>query len=585
MRILAIIAFICYNITNIYSQENLEFIENKGQWHKDIKYKTDINKGALYLLESGYKITLFDTLSTTYKNTTEGNQENREQKKILPSKNLVFKAHTYDVIFENASKNSKIIPEKAVITTYNYFIGNDSTKWAANCKSFYTVTYKNIYPFTDIKFYINEGKIKYDIIVYPRGDPSKVKFRIVGADNIKLKKNILYIHTTVDTIQELLPICYQVGISKKKIDCNFKLNQQTISFNTAQYDKTKILVIDPELVFATYINNINKNSPNWSISAAIGKDRSSYIGTTISLASIDTLFTTIGAYERKFDNVASEFYFVGYAGLAINNMLIIKLSADGKQKIAATFLGGRNGSEYPQSMFVDNDENLVIFGMTSSNDYPVKSAGFGVKSPIVNFFISKLSSSLSSLNNSILFGGSTINGINIERSQNQTPQDFKPISLRQQLGDDVRKDIAIDNANNIYIVGCTQSNDFPITTDAIQKTNKGGDYKQDAVYMKFSPDLNTLIYSTYLGGTGDDAGYGLAINKTTNDVYVVGATASNDFTGNTAGTVQPGFNGGIADGFICRFTSNGTVLQNISYMGTSGIDNIYAVALDKKGFP
>ncbi|MFX8801578.1 SBBP repeat-containing protein, partial [Acinetobacter baumannii] len=64
--------------------------------------------------------------------------------------------------------------------------------------------------------------------------------------------------------------------------------------------------------------------------------------------------------------------------------------------------------------------------------------------------------------------------------------------------------------------------------------------------MKFSPDLNTLIYSTYLGGTGDDAGYGLAINKTTNDVYVVGATASNDFTGNTAGTVQPGFNGGIA---------------------------------------
>ncbi|WP_164066655.1 hypothetical protein, partial [Serratia marcescens] len=77
---------------------------------------------ALYLLESGYKITLFDTLSTTYKNTTEGNQENREQKKILPSKNLVFKAHTYDVIFENASKNSKIIPEKAVITTYNYFI-------------------------------------------------------------------------------------------------------------------------------------------------------------------------------------------------------------------------------------------------------------------------------------------------------------------------------------------------------------------------------------------------------------------------------------------------------------------------------
>ena len=113
----------------------------------------------------------------------------------------------------------------------------------------------------------------------------------------------------------------------------------------------------------------------------------------------------------------------------------------------------------------------------------------------------------------------------------------------------------------------------------------GGKYKQDAFLVKFSADLSTLLYSTYLGGSQDDAAYSLAINPITNDVYVAGVTASNDFTGNTNTSVMPVYKGGIADGFICVFSNDGSVLRETTYMGTDGMDNIYAIRFDNKGSP
>lgn len=156
-------------------------------------------------------------------------------------------------------------------------------------------------------------------------------------------------------------------------------------------------------------------------------------------------------------------------------------------------------------------------------------------------------------------------------------------SLLYNYGDNARSEVILDPAGNIYIAASTQSSDFPVL-GGVQATRGGA---QDAVVMKLSPNLNTVFFSTYLGGSADDAGFVLKINPLNNNIYVAGATSSANFPGNKAGSIQPTFQGspGDIDGYISILSNDGSTLIQTTFLGTPSIDIIYGIQFDRNGFP
>src|SRR6185312_12455556 len=191
---------------------------------------------------------------------------------------------------------------------------------------------------------------------------------------------------------------------------------------------------------------------------------------------------------------------------------IIKLSADGRRRLYATYLGG-DGEDQPHSLIEDPAGDLVIAGRTNSTNYPGTRFGNGGGYDIV---VTKLNAGGSDIIGSMIIGGSGSDGVNIGGESLQQLQ-----SLKRNYGDDARSEVLLDGANNIYLASCTQSADFKTTPGAFQNILAGA---QDAVVLKLSPNCNGVIFSTFLGGSGNDAAYVLTFGSSGN-IYVAGGTA------------------------------------------------------------
>ena len=583
---ICLVLFLSLIIHPLFSQGYLEFIENKGQWNSAVKFKTAIPGGSLYLLKTGYKVILQNYV---FEDHIEPNHKEFQsiENQLPKAKSVKSWSHAYEIRFLHANPDPQIIKDKINTAYYNYFIGNDSSKWASHCNSYNAITYKDIYTNIDIRFHTDNGRLKYDIIVFPGGDPSKVQLAIDGADNLGLEKGSLVIGTSLGVVKEDKPYTYQPS-SKKNISASYILKEKTVHFSLGAYDKKNILIIDPEVIFASYAGGYSKvYNRSSGFSGAYDKAGNFFLS---GIAVSDSFFISNGAYQtiNKGGNPAAT---LGSINDVLSDMLISKFNPSGTQLICATFLGGAESADFPNSTMVDSQGNLVIAGASASFDYPVTGANYGPCGGITDIIVSRLSNDCTKLMQSRKIGGSAMDGINIlfttKLNSTQIPATNIGVSysILQYNNDDYRLDITLDPSDNIYIASCTQSNDFPVSANAVQKNNMGGKYKQDAVIIKFSPDLSTLLYSSYLGGSQDDAAYSLAINPLTNDIYVAGVTGSNDFLGIKPGSVMPSYKGGIADGFICIFSNDGSIIRTASYMGTDGMDNIYAIRFDNKGSP
>jgi hypothetical protein len=193
----------------ISAQAYLEFVENKGQWNEQVKFQGKMMNGDFSLQSSGYRVNLLNindikNISEFYHGHNDSNSNYSEKKSSIP-----LHGHTYEVKFLNANPNTIIIPEKKLDTYNNYFIDNNPSKWASNCKIFTTITYKNIYPNIDLRYYTEKNKLKYDIIVHPGGDVEKIALYYEGIDGLKIKNENLIIKTSVGEIQELAPYSFQ----------------------------------------------------------------------------------------------------------------------------------------------------------------------------------------------------------------------------------------------------------------------------------------------------------------------------------------------------------------------------------------
>ena len=574
-RLVGLLLFIFTTcVSQVRAQQYLEFVENKGQWPEAIKFQAQTVAGAFALQNNGYRVLVHNPQDLAALNTHP--REKNSASTIPENFDGVLHSHAYEVKFLNANPNPTIVPEKIQSSYNNYFIGNDSTKWASGCKIYKAVVYKEVYPGIDIRYYTNEAQLKYDIIVHPGGDVSKIALYIDGADGIKIKNRALEIKTNVTTVSELAPYTYQLKQEgKKEVTCDYSVKGNIVKFSIAgDYDKTETLVIDPSIVFYGYTGS---TADNWGFTATYDPQGNFYAG-GIVFGSFGLYPVSNGAFQTTFGGGVPE------GDISAIDIGIMKFDPSGANRVYATYIGGR-GNEQPHSLVVDAAGNLIIAGRTSSGStYPVKGlSSYGPLGGLYDIIVTKLNTTGTALIGSMRIGGSGDDGVNI-RPNYTRPQVSE--STRRNYGDDARSEVIVDGAGNIILASATQSNDFKVSAGAFQLTAgaKTATRLQDGVVIKMTPNLDAVIFSSYLGGNDDDAAFVLAINPLTGFIYVAGATASTDFPGSKAGVLF-GTNQGNIDGFVTIISPDGTRQIATSYFGTSGADIIYGIQFDKYGFP
>ena len=521
----------------------------------------------------------------------------------------------------NANKNTEIVAEGMQKGKVNYFVGNDPEKWKSNIATYQSVVYKDIYQNIDMKFYGNNRQMEYDVIVKPGADPSLVRLSYEGTEGLNITEDgRMEIVLKEGKLIQNKPYCYQEIEGKRvEVEGSFKLinqepetrNSQLVNpnsellspnsqlyaytFEVTSYDKNHTLVIDPVLVYSTYLGGSELDG-----NAGIAVDASGNIyiaGTTYSTDFPDASPIQgspggiANAYITKIDASGSSLVYSTYlggsdldgaldiavdasgnayiTGVAVStdfptasplfgshaggssaypsDAFITKIDASGSSLIYSTYLGG-SGDDWGSRLALDISDNVYITGETVSTDFPTASPiqgsfGGGDRTDI---FVTKIDASGSSLVYSTYLGGSTVDR-------------------------DAR--IAVDASGNAYIAGQTHSDDFP-TASPMQGTRSGG---FDTFVTKIDTSGNSLIYSTYLGGSGHDQNYGLAVDSSGN-VYIGGETISTDYP--TVSPLQGSHGGGSYDAFITKIDASGSSLVYSTYLGGGGFDVVLEIVLD-----
>ncbi|MDP4263499.1 MAG: PKD domain-containing protein [Bacteroidota bacterium] len=538
---------------------NIEFIENKGQWDSRVKYKGDVSAGAFFIRSGGFTVLKYNpddyeklhAMGHAFAGTGTTDKTGK----------MILRGHAYNVDFLGGAKDLEIIPDKAISTYNNYFIGNDPSKWAGECHIYQAITYKNVYPNVDVRYYTDKGTLKYDIIARPGADISRIALKYEGADKLSVKNKELIIGTSIGDMRESIPYSYQSDSKERKeLTCKYAVKDNVVRFEVKNYDPNATLVIDPNMIFCSFSGS---NADNWGFTATYGPDGSFFGGGIV----FDNGFpVSAGAFQTVFDGGVAD-----HPGRI--DMGIIKLSPTGSNRVYATYIGG-SGNEQPHSLVVDPQGELIVAGRSNSPDYPITGANT-LAGGGYDIVVTKLNAAGSALIGSKKIGGDADDGVNIKVASNGAN------SLQHNYGDGSRSEVIIDGSGNIYVASCTSSANFPGTAGSFQPTIGG---LQDGILLKFPPNVSGLTFARYLGGSENDAAYVLSISPLTGDIFVAGGTESTNFPGNHAGTVGPASNGGI-DGFVAEIKNDGSALVRSAYIGTNGYDQVYGIQFDRNGFP
>ncbi len=550
------IIFLLLTTTSLWAQNAVEFVENQGQWTEDFAYKASTSGGDIYLQKGAYTINI-----AASQNSDKVHAFKHGEISTPPT----LKYHAYQVDFVGANDEHGFTKGKVQSHYYNYFLGNDPSHWKSNIHPSLSVDYSDLYENIDAHIYSDQGKIKYDFVVKPGAKTKNIQMQYKGVENLHIEDEHLIMNTSLGEMKEVKPYAYQfINGEKVEVTCNFQIkgkNKDIVSFKLPKgYDKKYELIIDPVLIFCSFSGS---TGDNWGTSATYDQ-YGNYYGGGFNLA---TGFpATTGAYDVSWNG----------GNIAVNNLLqdvsILKFNSAGSNLIYATYIGGALHNEQPHSLIVDTTTgNLIIAGRTYSSDFPVSGNAYDqTLNGSSDLFVFVLDSTGGNMIGSTFMGGSADDGVNISPAFNTIT------GLKHNYGDDARSEVNIDNAANIYVAAMTRSNNFPTTPNAFQASLGG---QQDGVIFELSPDCSNLIWSTYAGGTSDDACYVLSFDKQDpNRLYVAGGTASSNFP-TTAGTLNSSLQGGI-DGFLMRINATTKTLDASTFIGTNTYDQVYGVQTD-----
>lgn len=553
--------------TALHPGHRMDFIANKGQWDSRVLYRTETAKAITFVEENCLTIVLREPLPALKKHAFHHQR--------------LYKYHAYRVHFANSEKAS--ISGMGRSETYsNYYIGNDPTRWASKANHYGSIEYKNIYNGIDLRVYSSENAIKYEFIVNPGSDPADIGISYEGVRNVRCRDNSIVMESTVGRIIESEPYVYQeIGDDTIVIDARYVLEKGEVRFELGKYDSSRPLIIDPYLYFSTYSGS---TADNWGTTAAYDSHKNTFTAGIVFGVGYPT---SLGAYDSTFHGNAD----IG----------IFKFDTTGSQRIYATYLGGTQ-ADMPHSMFVNAFDELIIFGTTGSVDFPTSSNAYertfhgGTTVSYLDFsnnnvqdyykniyypngsdiFVSRFSGDGTQLQASTYVGGNGNDGLNYKEHFNSnqwiTVMDGND-SLYYNYGDGARGEIITDDLNNIYLGSTTMSRDFPVTNNSIQSNFGGGD--QDGIVLKLDYNLSNLLWSTYIGGAGDDAVYSIDVDKDYN-LLISGGTNSTNFP-TTSNSYHPTLYGGSADGFVSKISYHGNRLMASTYYGSTAYDQCYFV--------
>lgn len=542
-RLLATLLPLFFWLPNLLASNDLQekaairFVRNMGQWEANVLFCADIPSGRIFLER--------DRLTYLFYDQTDFHDRKFHGQPGVPMDSMM-NCHAFQVVFAGADQPA-VVGEDRAVAYHNYYIGKDSTKWASNVPLFDKVRYQGIYPGIDFVIYVHENSLKYDFVAAPGADVGRIRLDYLGLEALTVTEGRLNMVTSVTTIHEDRPVAYQSG---KEVDCAFSLKANSMSFYFPEgYDGRQELVIDPTLIFSTYTGSY---SNNFGFTATYDDNGNLYAGGIVFGPSYPV---TQGAYQMSF---AGEF-----------DVSLTKFSPTGAH-IYSTFLGGIDDDQ-PHSMICDAQGNLYMFGMTWSNNFPVRSFAFDqTLSGSTDIFVSKFNSAGNVLVASTLVGGDGADALNMD-------QIYAANSIKHNYGDNARGEIVVDDQMNVYIASCTRSGNFPTTPGSFKPQITSS---QDGVVFKMNPNLSQMVWGTHIGGNGDDAAYSLKLDDN-QAVYVTGGTTSGNFP-TTSGVISPTRPGGI-DGFLTHINANGTGLIASTYIGTSSYDQCYFVEIDGDG--
>ena len=498
----------------------------------------------------------------------------------------------------------------------NYLIGNDSARWQTNLPPYREVVYRGLWPGIDLAVGGGDGRLKYEFRLAPGADPNRIRLRYRGQERLALARDgALRVETPLGSLRDSRPLSYQpIEGNRVAVASRFTLGPGgAYGFALGSYDRRYPLVIDPGLVYSTFLGGGGGGAA--AVGIAVDRAGSAYV-TGLTLLNVPT---TAGAFDRSHNggNV--------YGG----DVFVTKLNPAGSALVYSTYLGGSGddggGVDGVGGIAVDANGSAFITGETDSKDFPTTAGAFdrSFNGPRGDSFVAKLNRAGSRLVYSTFLGGRGReygSGIALDRigravvvgttgSRRHFPTTVgafdrtyngrhdafvtklnlagSALAYSTYLGGssgDSGNAIARDGVGDTYVTGSTLSADFPKTAGAFDRSySEGGGI--DAFVTKLSASGSALVYSTYLGGSGVDQGSGIAV-QTQGGAYVAGSTQSRNFP-TTAAAFDKSFNGGswgpFGDAFVTKLSASGSALVYSTFLGGGDADGADAIAIDGRG--
>ena len=573
-----------------YGRLPLAFVPNRGQFARRARF---VARGAGY--------TLFLTgRGATFSLAVRGSraEASRRSTRTLSPSARAGRMVGVSLGLVGASRRVRVSGVDRLPGTVNYLVGRDRARWHTGIATVSRVRYGRVWPGIDAVFYGRQGRLEYDFDVAPGADPGRIGLSFGGAQRPRVDRaGALVLNTPAGRLRESAPVAYQtVGGRRVPVRSRYELGRGGVArVALGGYDHSRRLVIDPALDYSTYVGG-----SGFELGNAIAVDSTGaayitgYTGSTdfpttagayqtINRGSPDVFVTKLspggtalaystylgGSNVETGQGIAVDStgaaYITGYAGPTdfpttagayqptsggAQDAFVTKLSPDGATLAYSTYLGGSNG-DTGSGIAVDAAGAAYITGYTSSADFPTTGGAYQRTSSFgQHAFVTKLSPDGATLAYSTYLGGS--NG-------------------------DTGSGIAVDAAGAAYVTGRTVSADFPTTAGAYQTTLNGN---SDAFVTKLSPGGATLAYSTYLGGSYNEDGAGIAVDAA-GAAYITGNTTSTDFP-TTAGAYQTTLNG-EADAFVTKLSPGGTALAYSTYLGGGNVETGRGIAVDAAG--
>lgn len=483
----------------------LQFEANHGQVDDQIKF---LSRG------SGYTLFLTPTESVMVLQQRETKEQGSEQQAHDPlasAEPAPIKQSVVRMKLEGANPSPAIDGMEQLPGIVNYFIGNDPAKWRTKIPTYAKVQYKEAYPGIDLAYYGNQGKLEYDFIVAPGADPNQIKLAFEGASDIKVAESgDLVLTTALGDVRVQKPIVYQLEKDGHKtlVAGNYMASPKApnaVGIQLAAYDRTKPLVIDPVLIYSSFIGGTGTEN---ATDIAVDTSGNAWVvgwGGALSLPPAGT------PYDSSFNGS--------------NDVFILKVSPAGTV-LVWTYLGG-NVNDHTPAVALDGVGNVWVAGTTGGSTFPITPGAFqSVYGGGGDAFISKFDSNASTLLYSTLYGGA---------------------------GGESGASIAVNTSGTVvHIAGATSSSALPgVTPSSIQPTYGGGTI--DGFIAKLNIGLGQIEYATYLGGSDrdelaqvrvDSAGY----------AHVAGRSSSTNFPGSVTSSIpalasfQSSYGGGYRRG-------------------------------------